>query len=146
MKIPAWLCVKYKYNRSKGGKKSGECSGWHWYGATSPEWERACCILGSSLRKSGGGGGQVTEPCSALHTGGDTIMLLLKRNEREHHSTSSPAIPSPRSQLKLYQTGKPHTCSPTLYPAPLLHHNAFSMLMRSKCLQKIQRLKKYFFR
>lgn len=62
--------------------------------------------------------GEVSEPCSVLHTGGDTIMLLLKRKGREHHSTSSPAFPSPRSRLKLYQTGRAHTCGPGLCQAP----------------------------
>lgn len=73
------------------------------------------------------GGGTVTEPCSVLHSGGDTIMLLLKRNEREHHSTSSPAIPSPRSQLKLNQMGKPphlhsHTGSGAASPSQCIFH------------------------
>lgn len=108
------------------GGKSGECSGWHWYGATSPEWERASWNLGSSLRKRGGE--TVTEPCSALHSGGVTIMLLLKRNEKEHHSTSSPAIPSPRSQLKLNHMGKP----------PHLHSHAGSgAASPSQCIFRV---------
>lgn len=113
VKIPAWLCVKYEYNRSKRGGGDGECSGWHRYEAASPESERSC-NLGSSLGKKCVGGRYlnpvlsctlaVIQSCCCWNVRGENITA--------HH------LPRYRRRLKLYQTGQTHTCSPGLCQAP----------------------------
>lgn len=147
MKIPAWLCVEYKYNRSKKEKQKlvsvpGDAN----MKLRLRSWSAPAVIwvlVQENVDK------KVTEPCSVLHTGGDTIMMLLKRNQGGHRSTPSPASAS-RSRLKLYRNNPPplHTPAPAVpdwiwLRLPVATH--FPTLMRFQMFEKIQRLKKYFF-
>lgn len=58
-------------------------------------------------------------------------MLLLKREEGEHHSTLSPAIPSPRSQRKLSQTSNPP------HPPPLQSQKEPGSASPSQCIFRV---------